>query len=84
MYEAHFDRELCEKFWLACATQALVLGVGTHHNTRLYEGSKKSGSKIAVEESSSDRRLRLKILRLIEESSNVVFVFCSIVHTDGK
>ena len=35
----------------------------------LYEGSKKSGSKIAVEESSSGRRLRSKILRPVEESS---------------
>ena len=41
--------------------------------TRLYDGSKKSGSKIAVEESSSDRRLRSKILRPVEESSTAVF-----------
>ena len=37
---------------------------------RLYEGSKKSGSKIAFEESSSDRRLRQKILCPIEETLN--------------
>ena len=40
---------------------------------RLYERSKKSGSKITVEESSTDRRLRSKILRSVEESSTVNF-----------
>ena len=62
-------------------TSSLYKKVTKMQCSRLYDGSKKSGSKIAVEESSSGRRLRSKILR--PRSSNVVFVICSIIHTDG-